>query len=353
MIRSVKLENFRNYAKAEVGIDSDLVLVLGDNASGKTNFIESVYYISRLKSFRAPDNLLVQAEKDHFTVECKVEDRIMGVVVIVEPILKKGLKQDNIKVKKNDWQSFRTVLFVPNDLNLFTLGPVYRRKFLNETLSQIDKIYAADLVSLDHVLKQKAALLNKINNHQADEGEFVFWNEQLAILTVNILKKRLKFIEFLRERFALTYKKITGFENVFDLQYKQAVERASEDAVLAKLKKYRDAEVRSNQNLVGPQREDFTIHKDSQMNIYNSSRGELRSQILTLKLLQAEYLSSPHDKPVILLDDVFSELDEIRRAKLLENLSGHQIFITSTEEHHLPKLISSAQVLKVENGIIV
>src|SRR3989338_5656823 len=119
MIRSVKLENFRNYAKAEVGIDSDLVLVLGDNASGKTNFIESVYYISRLKSFRAPDNLLVQAEKDHFTVECKVEDRIMGVVVIVEPILKKGLKQDNIKVKKNDWQSFRTVLFVPNDLNLF------------------------------------------------------------------------------------------------------------------------------------------------------------------------------------------------------------------------------------------
>ena len=126
----------------------------------------------------------------------------------------------------------------------------------------------------------------------------------------------------------------------------------TEEELLANLKIHEEAEIRSGKNLIGPHRDDFEIFKDGQLNLFNSSRGELRTQILALKLLQAEYLTQTGKKPLILLDDVFSELDEVRRTKLIESLTGHQIFITSTEEHHLPKIANSAQILKVENNEI-
>lgn len=351
-LKQVNLENFRNYQKAEVKITSDLVLILGENATGKTNFIESLYFISHLKSFRVTNEFLVNFKADHFSIRVEYKDKIFETVVMVRPALKRSFKIDGQKVSKHDWRSFRTVLFVPNDLNLFSLGPLFRRRFLNETLAQIDKIYAANLISLEHVLKQRSALLNKILNQQADFKELGFWNQQLAMLTVSISSKRRSFLGFIQDKFNQVYERVTGFKTDLEAQYKPTVDEISESVVMTKLDKYQNAEIRSGLNLVGPHREDFLILKQGLPNVYNSSRGEMRSQILALKLLQAEYLSTIHERPIILLDDVFSELDETRRTKLLENLSRYQIFITSTEEHHLPRLAKNVQILKVENNLI-
>lgn len=351
-LQSVELENFRNYKQIKVNTDSELVLILGENAAGKTNFLESIYFLSRLKSFRVSDNLLVKLQEDYFKITGKTDKQNLEVLVQVNPRAKRSFNIDKKKLSRVIWKAFKTVLFVPSDLNLFTLGPAIRRKLLNETLSQIDKTYAADLTSLDHVLKQRAALLDEIYKNRADISELTIWNEQLAQLAIRISNTRREFINFLDNRFNQLYQKLTGFKNKFEVIYKGLDKETNQDKFLKILSNYQEAEVRSGQNLIGPHRDDFIISKDGELNIYNSSRGELREQILTIKLLQAKYLSDEKENPIILLDDVFSELDEARREKLLENLSGHQIFITSTEEHHLPKLSGDVKILKVENNKI-
>jgi DNA replication and repair protein RecF len=144
--------------------------------------------------------------------------------------------------------------------------------------------------------------------------------------------------------------RLTGFKDLVVLEYQSSTTSLDREEFLQTLESLELREIASNKNLLGPHRDDFVLKKNKELNIYNSSRGELRAQILALKLLQAEYLSEGEVKPVILLDDVFSELDETRRTKLMENLQGHQIFITSTEEHHLPKLDKDALILHVENN---
>ena len=345
------LENFRNYSKISVSTDADLVLILGENAAGKTNFLESIYFLSRLKSFRAPDELLIKQGEDFFGLKGAVGSRQLEVVMQKSPSTKRGYKIDGQKTPKSLWQAFRNVLFVPGDLNLFILGPSARRKFLDDILAQKNKEYALALVSLDHVLKQKSALLEALNQGQGDLNQLDFWNDQLAEFSETIAEARQGFVDFLTSRFSQTNQSLTGFGSKFSVEFK--TQANTKQGFLEKLGLLREAEIRSQMNLVGPHRDDFTLAKDGVLNIYNSSRGELRMQILALKLLQAEFLSDGENKPIILLDDVFSELDETRRTKLIENLQGHQIFITSTEEHHLPKFTKAVLVLKVENNGII
>lgn len=350
-LTSIILENFRNYTKVSVSTDADLVLILGANASGKTNLLESIYFLSRLKSFRAPDQLLVKNQESHFTLSGNWGDNQFEAIVQTQPVLRRQFKINEQKTKRGFWQAFPVVLFVPNDLNLFHLGPILRRKFLDETLSQVNLAYSADLVSLDHILKQKAALLEAVFQQQAQTEQLDFWNQQLAPVAVRITEERQKFVDFLNSKLSEKINQLTGFNNRFELKYKRT-EALAEEELLKSLANHQSAEIRSGKNLIGPHRDDFTIEKDGELNIFNSSRGELRTQILALKLLQAEFLGQTGKKPIILLDDVFSELDELRRIKLLENLAGHQIFITSTEEHHLPKLAKDVLVLKVEKNEI-
>lgn len=346
-LEKISLENFRNYKKIEVELNSDLVLILGENAAGKTNFLESVYYLSALKSFRGPDNILVADQEDYFRISAQAADKKFEIAVTTFPTVRRSYKIDGQKVTRPRWVSFTQVLFVPSDLNMFALGPTLRRKFLDETLVQTRKDYASDLMSLDHVLKQRAGLFDLIYKQQSSVEELDVWDQQLAELAVRISSTRHEFLEFIRQRFEKIYSGLTGFKNEFVIDYKRSATNQAD--FLSRLISLRDAELRSGTNLLGPQREDFLIVKDGQLNINNSSRGELRSQILALKLLQAEYLDSKNLPPIILLDDVFSELDEIRRTKLIESLDKYQIIITSTEDHHLPKLNKGSQVLQVKD----
>lgn len=350
-LQNLSLENFRNYSKVSIPTDADLILILGENASGKTNFLESIYFLSRLRSFRAPDNLLVRNQEDFFSLNGVYAGQQLEASVQVRPVLKRQYKSDGQKTKRSFWKAYPIVLFVPNDLNLFHLGPILRRKFLDETLSQIDQAYSLDLESLDHILKQKAALLEQIYKGLAGSAELDIWNRELAPVAIRITKKRQELVDFLNQKLSGQVGRLTGFNNQILFLYKRMFAQTEEE-LLESLQSHIEAEVRSGKNLIGPHRDDFDLQKDGQLNLFNSSRGELRSHVLGLKLLQAEYLSQSGKKPIILLDDVFSELDEMRRGKLLENLSGHQIFITSTEEHHLPKLAEGALLLKVENNEI-
>lgn len=352
MLQELSIENFRNYKKLSVNLNAPLVLILGNNAAGKTNFLESIYFLSNLKSFRAPDNLLVNTQEDYFKISGKIKDNELEVVVQTQPVIRRGFKINQQKIKKINWRTFKTVLFVPNDLNLFILGPAARRKYLNETLSQTNPAYAADVVSLEHILKQRAALLSDIAKRLASNDQLEFWNDQLAEISLRVSDARRRFFDYVNDKFNSVYEKLTGFNSEFKIEYKGLTANYTIESFLIKLEEYFEAEVRTGINLFGPHRDDFQVYKNQELNIYNSSRGELRSQVLTIKMLQAEYLTVGEDKPVILLDDVFSELDEIRRERLISSLTGHQIFITSTEEHHLPNLLANSIVLNVSDNNI-
>jgi DNA replication and repair protein RecF len=352
-LKSVYLENFRNYKRLEVDTDNDLVIVVGDNASGKTNFIESIYFLAYLKSFRAPDNLLVNTQEDYFKIVGQTGENKLEAVVQVNPALRRGFKIDDQKIKRMLWRTFKTVLFVPNDLNLFIMGPAARRKYLNETLSQQDPAYAADIASLEHVLKQRAALLNEIVKGFAGRDQLDYWDLQLGEIGLRLAKARRDFLSYLGDRFGASYSKLTDLPSTFKIEYKGMPAEYDQDTFLSRLREYQDAEIRSGQNLFGPHRDDFNIYKNGELNIYNSSRGELRAQILAMKLLQAEYLTIGQDKPLVLLDDVFSELDETRRELLLKSLEGHQIFITTTDDHHASTIVPDAKILRTAQNNLV
>ncbi len=355
-INKITLENFRNYKKAEIELSSDLVLIVGENASGKTNFLESIYFLSNLKSFRAPDNMVVNHQEDFFSVKGSVdasEPEELEVVVQKNPVLRRGYKVNGQKTKRIAWNTFRTVLFVPNDLNMFTLGPDSRRKFLNEALVEKESLYAIDLASLDHVLKQRGALLEKIREGSANAIELDFWNRELAVVAVRISRARRNFIDYLNDKFNHVYKNLTEFDSHFQIIYKGLDGAINEQSFIQILLDHQNAEIKSGMNLIGPHRDDFMILKEGLQSTYNSSRGELREQILTLKILQAEYISVAENKPIILLDDVFSELDQHRRFQLLRNLTGHQVFITSTEHQSQIEQDSHNQLIRIEAGNFV
>ena len=349
-LTNLVLKNFRNYQNLEVSFNSDLVLILGANASGKTNLLESIYFLSRLRSFRAPDELLINHREDYFALQGRAGNRQMETVVQKSGLVKRSFKLDGQKTKRSLWQTFATVLFVHNYFNLFILGPVFRRKYLDEVLGQRDSLYVLSLSSLEHVLKQRGALLQLLGRGEGQRSELDYWNLELAKTALTIWVKRTELIGFLNRRFNQVNRDLTNFDHIYQIEFVSANRFANENEFLAELGRLEPAEIRAGKNLLGPHRDDFLIKKNGELNIYNSSRGELRAQILALKLLQAEYLTNGESKPVILLDDVFSELDEIRRTKLLETLTGHQIFITTTEEHHLPKLAKDVQIFKVENN---
>jgi DNA replication and repair protein RecF len=351
MIKHLSLNNFRNYSQTEVDTDANLVLILGPNASGKTNFLESIYFLSRLKSFRAPDNLLVKLQEDYFKIAGIYADQKLEAVVQIFPKLARSFKSDDQKIRRMNWKPFATVLFVPQDLNLFDLGPGQRRKFLDQTLSQVSMQYALDLVTLEHILKQRAALFEQIFLGHAQLDDLQIWNTELARVSININSKRSELINFFNSQIGETYTHLSDFKSKINIVYK-GIGVNNEMEFVEKLGQYQLGEVRSGQNLYGPHRDDFIIQKDDKENIYNSSRGELRSQILALKLLQAKFLDQNKLNTIILLDDVFSELDETRRSRLIEGLTGHQIFITTTEEHHLPKFETDTKVLQVADNEI-
>ncbi|MGE5392367.1 MAG: DNA replication/repair protein RecF [Candidatus Saccharibacteria bacterium] len=353
MLTRLELENFRSYEKIGVDCGSDLVLVLGENAAGKTNLLEAVYYLNTLESFRSPDPLVVRRGAGHFRVSGRFDDgREAEVVVQTSPVTRRGYRIDKQKTRRSDWSINPVVLFVPQDLNLFFLGPANRREFVNRILSQVNPGYRTDLSELTQVLKQKTALLEAIRDGVADRAELSFWNDRLADISLRIYEGRSEFASFVNSRFPEVYARITDLPGSFSLEYRH-MKKTEKSELMAHLTEHIEAEVASGTNLIGPHRDDYRLLKDGVEVIHLSSQGELRSQILALKLIEAAFLEGRSGrKATVLLDDVFSELDEMRRGRLMEFFAENQVFITTTEEHHLPGFKREFMVLRLSQSLL-
>lgn len=339
-IKNIALKNFRNHKNLNLDFNSDFVVFYGPNATGKTNLLESLYFLSIFKSFRDASNFLffkgTFATEIHAKVEKANQEHLLEIFMENRggKILA-NFKLDGVRKTKRLVQNFiSTVIFDPTEVDLFNKPADQRRRYLNMLLSQRDPLYIECLYNYKKIITQKNELLYKIKNGRASLNELQSWNDQQVNFGTEIILKRKEFIDYLNNNISEIYAAVSGFSRPIEVEYK-TVPGENRTIITANFKKLlfenQDREIITTGALIGPHRDDFNFKSEGLYLTPFSSRGELRSQVLALKILELEYLTENNDRPILLLDDVLSELDEDRRVFLLKFLqSRFQTFITST-----------------------
>lgn len=324
MIQKIRLQNFRNIPDGVFDFSPKITVVVGLNASGKTNLLEAIFFISSGKSFKANiEKEIINEEKDFARVKGLLNEDVKLEVILAREKHKKFLVNGVAKRLIDFAGNFKAVIFRPEDLDLVTSSPSLRRKFLDNVLSLVDREYHRSILSYEKGLRQRNKLLLKIREENLARSQLLFW-DQLLIKNADIISaKREEFINFVNE--------IKPFENKnLQLEFDKSV--ISE----ARLREYANEEVASGTTLVGPHRDDF-IFKFNKHNLSSfGSRGEQRMGVLWLKLAELLFLEYKTGvKSTLLLDDIFSELDESHRKIVFEISQNQQTIITTADPNFL------------------
>lgn len=359
-IKSLKLKDFRNYNLLQLDFDASTNIFYGNNAQGKTNILEAVYLSGTTKSHRGTkDRDLIRFGENESHIETVVEKR--GMSYKIDMHLKKnspkGIAIDKLPIRKAGelFGIINIVFFSPEDLNIIKNGPSERRRFIDLELSQLDKIYLNHLSNYNRIINQRNHLLKDLREAGRQENliqTLDIWDMQLVQYGNEIIKKRKEFIEKINEIISYTHKKLTGGKENIELVYEPGSGSLSlEDA----LKKNREKDMRFKNTSVGPHRDDICfMTKDLDIRRFGS-QGQQRTAALSLKLAEIELVKSViHDTPVLLLDDVLSELDKYRQNYLLDSIHDIQTLITCTGmDEFINHRFSINKVFHVFNGQVV
>ncbi len=347
-IRSVELTNFRSYDHVRHEFDPDVTLVVGPNASGKTNLLESLYVLAVTKSFRAKDRDLVRHEQDTFriVVESDEVQYALGLSV-AGGSLEKRVTHDDVKqpLVKHIGQ-LQVTLFEPTDLDLVAGPPEGRRKYLDFLLSQTDRSYLKTLTSYKRVLRQRNALLDGFDIERL-RREIFAWDVQLAELATDIFEHRMKLIKVLNDVLPDVYGDIAGASEALKLEYLPTVKGKDYAAsFMEALAHNLTRDLGAGFTTIGPHREDFKVHFKNNDITAVASRGETRTVVLACKLAELKYAEETTGiRPLLLLDDVFSELDHDRRTYLTNHLKGYQTIITTTDADAITREITTPHTI--------
>jgi len=372
-IVNLSLQNFRSFKKKEIEFNEGVNIILGPNASGKTNILESLYLLSTGKSFKAQlVSEMITSGEEVGRVKGSVSDNELEIVLtdgeiivgetLVQKSQRKKLLVNDIPKRLIDFAGvLKTVLFDPWDMDLLTGSPSQRRRYLDHAISQIDREYRRAMLVYEKGLRQRNRLLWKIREDLASRNQLLFWDELLIKNGDYINQQRERFIDFLNDSSTVTPYPDTGSIQkkpgsriksgmTTDRQYHVVYDKSGISE--SRLLQYAREEVASATTLVGPHRDDFRvvsklqitnnklqINTNSQNLATYGSRGEQRMGILWLKLSEIAFVEQMSgEKPVLLLDDIFSELDHEHRKVVSANLAGFQTIITTADEHYLDEL---------------
>lgn len=333
IIRSIELKNFRNYEELQLQLDHGTNILFGDNAQGKTNILESAYVSGTTKSHKGSrDKEMIRFGESESHIRTIVEKN--GMEYQIDMHLKKnrskGIAINRIPIKKASelFGILNIVFFSPEDLNIIKNGPSDRRRFLDSEICQLDKIYLSDLTKYNKILNQRNKLLKDITFHPDLEATLPVWDMQLVSYGRRIIKRRKQFVEELNEIIFDIHKRISGDREELLLQYEPSIDEAFFEDELDRAK---DKDRRYCQTSVGPHRDDISFFiRDIDIRRFGS-QGQQRTCALSLKLAEIELVKrSIHDTPVLLLDDVLSELDSNRQNYLLNSIHNIQTVITCT-----------------------
>ncbi|OIP25271.1 hypothetical protein AUK11_00975 [bacterium CG2_30_37_16] len=347
-LKSLKIQNYRTYDKAELEI-GDINVLIGGNTEGKTNLLEAVAYLTFGKSFRSQDKDLVKWGEEYFRIEAKRNDNKKIEIFYSPEPPKKVLKIASKPKKQSELFGFNlAVVFTPEDINLIASSPDKKRRYLDMVISQVDKKYLYHLIGYKKILKQRNSLLLRIREGSGSLRELEVWSDQLVQKGIYIIKKRFDFFTDFESLLFNSYQFFS--DDKLWLKYIYSVDN-SEGFFKRRLKEFESIDIISARTTIGPHRDDFSFYLNDKSMESIGSRGEFRSAVLALKLAEIKYLENKTDnKPIFLLDDVFSELDIKRREALYTLITNYQTVITSTDLEHLsPELLEKAKIFKIEN----
>ena len=361
-IEHIKLTNFRNYDELELDFNPNINIIVGNNGQGKTNILESIYVLSLSKSNRdGYDSDMIKFEKESLSLEGKIidNDLIKKLRVDITPNKKKVFINNKEIHKIKDYISnFCVISFVPTDLDIIKGSPSVRRNLLNIDISQLYNNYITYLNEYNKIIKIRNDYLKKLYiNNNSDFRYLDVINEKMIEKADKIYEYRFKFIEEINKNIADIYKKITGLDGL-TVKYENTLGLDSYDkekikeTYLKKLKKHLNQEMMQGISLIGPHRDDFTFYLDNvDMKVY-SSQGQQRMAIIAFKISELSYYKKIIGSyPVLLLDDIFSEIDIKKRNKIINFLKKDiQTIITTTDINDISKkLLDNAVIYNISN----
>lgn len=354
---SLRLINFRNYQKFNIEF-SPLTIFIGANGIGKTNLIEAIYLLSTSTSYRTHDNknLVKWDEKfakisSQFTTDEKSPASLELRIVLGGGAdnAKKEVYKDDQKIElKALLGNLRAVLFSPEIINLFIDSPGARRRMLNILASQINAQYIDKLVSLQKVLRQKSRLLFLVREGRSEPAELDFWDEKLFNLNHEIITQRTEIIDFFNSKISHYYQQIGAHQDNLTVVYRPKIPLGED--VNAFISRTRGLEINSASTIYGPHRDEISFLINGRAIGGLVSRGELKTIVLAWKFTEIDYFVSKIGcKPILLLDDIFSELDATRRSALMELANQGQTIVTTTDLTYFKKSFDSANIIDLKS----
>lgn len=332
-IESIRLNNFRNYESLEMNFDQGTNILYGDNAQGKTNILEAVYVCSTTKSHKgSKDKEIVRFGEEESHIKMTV--RRDGIPYRIDMHLKKnrtkGVAVNGVPIKKASelFGIVNVIFFSPEDLNIIKNGPAERRRFLDLELCQLNKVYVYDLVQYNRVVVQRNKLLKEMDSDPSLKETLNIWDSQLVRFGSELIRLRTRFVEELNELIREIHFHLSGEREELEIRYEPNV---TPETFEAELSRNRNQELRQRLTLTGPHRDDLNFIVNGADIRKFGSQGQQRTAALSLKLSEIELVKrTVKDYPVLLLDDVLSELDGKRQEHLLSEISHIQTLITCT-----------------------
>lgn len=359
---SLQLTQFRNYPALDLALgEGNVHLFVGKNGAGKTNLLDAINVLSLQQSFLCLEEQdLVLCDADFYRIRGSVRadagtEEMLEVVSQIRPRKQKACFQNDVRRTVMDFVgSLPSIAFLPQDLELFTGAPAMRRRFLDQVLTQVSPRYERSQSEYQKILKQRNSLLKRIAGGSASIRDLAPWDAGLAEKGAILTIARLELIE----TFSLTLRdELHALGEVWkeaSLQYERTGKMREEKKLATEMESLlhhaHDRDVLLQATTVGPHRDDWHIEVDGVPLERYASRGQQRTAVLSLLFLEASYLElRRNEKPVILLDDVFSELDDAHQDHVVRAFPGHQVLMTSTRE---PPRLRGAVLWQVKDGVI-
>lgn len=331
MIERLAVQHFRTHSEFVLDLSPHVTLITGKNGSGKTSLIEALYIALQGVSFKSSDTDVLQYEQPWWRVDVRFADESQRAVKF-DPSRSSGKKQFVIDGKTNyrllPRYKYPVVLFEPEDLRLLHGSPTRRRQFIDRFISQLEPLYATTLRKYDRALKQRNNLLKQA---QVTSDDLFVWNVALSEYGAMIIEQRIQFIEKINGQLSEVYHSIAHTEDTVSMHYSHTLVGSVQQKLLDELHASTQRDMYLGYTSVGPHRHDVICKFNDSLALTVASRGEVRSMVLALKFIEVTIIEQlTGKKPLILLDDVFSELDESRQAALMAHSHEHQMVIATT-----------------------
>lgn len=352
-ITNLKLANFRNYPYLELNFSNNKNIIIGKNGSGKTNLVEAIYVLAFTKSFRGSLDKIIIKEKESICKICGIVSKNKYEFVINDT--KKEVKINNNSIDKlSDYISnINVILFNPDDLKIIKDSPSERRKFLNMEISQINNSYLKKLNNYNKLIKQRNNYLKilYVNGNSSKDYLFIL-TEKIIDIGLEILIEREKYINEINKLLSKYYYKITGISDI-KIKYKSDFLNKSKEDLVKKYKQLLDRDIILGKTSIGIHHDDFIILlKNKEIKDYGSE-GQQKNAIISIKLSEVDLIKNLTGKyPILILDDLFSELDKYKINNILKYLKKSiQTFITITEVDKIKdKYLEDATLYKIKNN---